>query len=141
MTEAQNTKVVQDAYAAFLRQDVAGVLAQMADGIVWKPVTGASRQVPTAGERRGKASVAEFFKLVAETTHFSRFEPQQFVAQGDKVVALGHYTATTTGGGAFDSDFVMVFTLRDGKVTEFQEFLDSAALNAAFDSRKVGASA
>lgn len=85
-----------------------------------------------AGERRGTSAVAEFFKIVAESVQFSRFEPQQFIAQGDKVIALGHYTAKTSAGGSFDSDFVMVFTLRNGRVTEFQEFLDSAALNAAF---------
>ena len=65
--------------------------------------------------------------------------PQHFIAQGDRVVALGHYTAKTSAGGAFDSDFVMVFMLRNGKVTEFQEFLDSAALNAAFVAATVTA--
>jgi ketosteroid isomerase-like protein len=29
-------------------------------------------------------------------------------------------------------DFAMVFTLHNGKVTEFQEFTDSAAVNAAY---------
>ena len=133
MQEAQNTKVVQDAYAAFGRGDIPGVLNTMHDDIVWKPVTGAARHVPTAGERRGKAAVGEFFKVVAETTKFSLFEPREFIAQGDKVVALGHYTAKTPKGKTFDSDFVMVFTLRNGKVSQFQEFLDSAAINAAFD--------
>jgi ketosteroid isomerase-like protein len=67
---------------------------------------------------------------------FTRFEPQQFVAQGDTVVTLGHYTATTSNGGSFDSDFVMVFTIRDGRAVEFREYLDSAALNAAFAPAK-----
>jgi ketosteroid isomerase-like protein len=137
MQESQNTKLVQDAYAAFLRGDLQALLALLDDHIVWKPVTGAAPYVPTAGERRGTASVAEFFRLVAETTHFSRFEPQQFIAQGDTVVALGHYTATTSGGGSFDSDFAMVFTVRNGRITEFRELLDSAALNAAFAATKV----
>jgi ketosteroid isomerase-like protein len=105
MQEAQNTKVVQDAYGA---------------------------HVPTAGERRGKAAVAEFFGQVARNIQFSRFEPREFIATGDKVVALGHYTATTPATMAFDSDFAMVFTLRNGKITHFQEFCDSAAINAAY---------
>ena len=41
------------------------------------------------------------------------------MATGNKVVTLGHYTATTPVGKAFDSDFAMVFTLRNGKVIEF----------------------
>jgi ketosteroid isomerase-like protein len=132
MQESQNTKLVQDAYAAFLRGDVQGVLGTLDDNIVWKAVTGAGPDVPMAGERRGKAQVGEFFKQVGESLTFTTFEPREYVAQGDKVVALGHYKATTARGGRFDSDFVMVFTVRNGKITLFQEFLDSAALNAAF---------
>ena len=139
MQDAQNTRVVREAYAAFLNQDLNALLAKFDEQIVWKPVTGAASYVPTAGERRGTKAVAEFFKIVGESITFSRFEPQHFVAQGDKVVALGHYTAKTSTGGSFDSDFVMVFTLRNGKVTEFQEFLDSAALNAAFVTATVSA--
>ena len=95
MQEAQNTKVVQDAYAAFGRGDVQGILDKLDDGIVWRGVYGAGPHVPTAGERRGKAQVGEFFKQVAENVSFSRFEPTEFVASGGKVVALGHYRATT----------------------------------------------
>jgi ketosteroid isomerase-like protein len=132
MEEARNTKVVQDAYAAFSRGDTETLLSKLADDIVWNAVYGAGSHVPTAGERRGKAAVAEFFKQVAENINFSRFEPKEFIATGDKVVALGHYTATTPLKRSFDSDFAMVFTLRNGQVTRFQEFCDSAAINAAY---------
>jgi len=132
MSEADNTKVVQEAYAAFGRGDVQSILDRLDDGIVWQGVYGAASNVPMAGERRGKPAVAEFFKLVATHVNFSRFEPKEFVATGDKVVTLGHYTAKTSANKEFDSDFAMVFTMRNGKVTKFQEFLNTAALNAAF---------
>jgi len=132
MQETQNTKVVQDAYAAFGRGDIPGVIANLADDVVWNGVYGAGAHVPTSGERRGKAAVAEFFGQVAANVNFLKFEPKEFVATGDKVVALGHYTATTPTSRTFDSDFAMVFTVRDGKVTHFQEFADSAAINAAY---------
>ncbi|HWK11961.1 MAG TPA: nuclear transport factor 2 family protein [Vicinamibacterales bacterium] len=130
--ESRNTKIVQDAYAAFGRGDVQALLGYFADDIVWNAVYGTGPHVPTSGVRRGKAAVGEFFKQVAENVNFSRFEPKEFVAEGDKVVALGHYTATTPLGKSFDADFAMVFTLRDGKVVGFQEFSDSAAINAAY---------
>ena len=133
MQEAQNTKLVQDAYAAFGRGDVQNILEKLDEGVVWKGVYGAGPHVPSSGERRGKAQVAEFFKQVADNVNFSRFEPKEFIATGDKVVALGHYTATTPIGKKFDADFAMVFTVRNGKVTEFQEFTDSAAVNAAYE--------
>ena len=132
MQEAENTKVVQDAYAAFGRGDIPALLNNLADEIVWIAVYGTGPHVPTSGERHGKAAVAEFFQQVAANVNFSRFEPKEFIATGDKVVALGHYTATTPIKKGFDSDFAMVFTLRNGKVTHFQEFCNSAAINAAY---------
>jgi ketosteroid isomerase-like protein len=70
---------------------------------------------------------------VAESEDFQQFEPREFVAQGDTVVAIGHYRAVTKATGkTFESDFVMVFSLRGGKVATFLEFTDSAGINAAF---------
>jgi len=133
MHEAENTKVVQDAYAAFGRADIPTLLSYMSDEILWQPVVGTAGHVPFSGERKGKASVGEFFRLVAENEDFQQFEPREFVAQGDKVVAIGHYRAVTKATSkTFESDFVMVFTLQDGKLTRFQEFSDSAGINAAF---------
>jgi hypothetical protein len=117
---------------ALARQDFPAIIDRLDDSIVWKGVYGAGPHVPTSGERHGKNQVAEFFKQVAANANFSRFEPKDFIATGDKVVALGHYTATTPLGKKFDSDFAMVFTFRSGKIVEFQEFMNSAALDAAY---------
>src|SRR3954470_6714336 len=96
MQEAQNTKIVQDAYAAFLTGDVATVLARVDDHVIWKGTTGAIPEAPTAGVRRGRSEVADFFRQVGEHITFSQFDPQSYVAQGDRVVALGHYAGTTS---------------------------------------------
>ena len=131
--EAENVKVVQGAYAAFGRGDISGLLGYMTDDIHWRPVIGTAAHVPFSGERTGKTNVAEFFKQVAESEDFEQFEPREFVAHGDTVVAIGHYRAVSKATGKrFDSDFAMVFTLRNGKVATFREFTDSAGINAAF---------
>lgn len=132
MQETQNTKVVQDMYGAFGRGDIKALIDSLADNIVWVGVYGAGPNVPTSGERRGKQAVEEFFKQVAANVNFTSFEPKEFIATGNKVVTLGHYRATTPAKKSFDSDFAMVFTLQDGKVTHFQEFCNSAAINAAY---------
>jgi uncharacterized protein len=132
MEDAQNIQLVKDAYAAFGRGDIQGILDQVDENVVWHGVYGAAPHVPTAGVRRGKARVREFFEQVAQHVSFSRFEPREFLTGGDKVAALGRYSATTPGGQAFEADFVMVFTIRNGKVVEFKEFTDSAAINAAY---------
>jgi ketosteroid isomerase-like protein len=132
MAEADNTKMIQDCYAAFGRGDVQAILDQVDDNVDWQAWYGAGKQVPFGGHRHGKAAVSEFFKQIGQHMNFSRLETRDFVATGDKVVVLGHYTGKTSAGKAYDSDFAMVFTVRNGKVTHFQEFSDSAGINAAF---------
>jgi ketosteroid isomerase-like protein len=61
--EQQNVDLVKQAYAAFGRGDLPGLLALLGDDIVW--TTPGPADVPTAGERRGKAAVAEFFQAIA----------------------------------------------------------------------------
>jgi uncharacterized protein len=133
MREAENTALIKQAYAAFGRGDVQGVLDTLDPHVVWMAVTGASPAVPMGGERRGVGAVGEFFKTLAKSLTFEVFDPREFVAQGDKVVVLGYYKARTVSGRPFASDWVMVFTVANGKVTRFQEFTDVAALNAAFE--------
>lgn len=132
MQVADNIQTIKDIYAAFGRGDIQSVLNGMSDDVQWKPIIGAGPHVPHAGARRGKASVQEFFTIVGHALTFDQFEPREFVAQDDKVVALGHYRATTSARKQFESDWAMVFTLRNGKVTDFREFTDSSAVDRAY---------
>jgi ketosteroid isomerase-like protein len=132
MSAAENTKQVQEAYAAFGRGDVQSVLEGLSDDIDWH-FEGLSDRVPTSGRRVGKAAVAKLFSDLAGGVDFERFEPREFIAERDKVVTLGYYTGTSKATGRrFSSDWVMVFTFRDGKVVQFREYANLAAINAAF---------
>jgi ketosteroid isomerase-like protein len=133
MQEEMNTKVVQAGYAAFGSRDIPALLDLLDDSVVWQGVVGSAPEVPTSGVRTGKQAVADFFRAVDENQNFNSFEPQQFVAQGDTVVVLGHYNVThKTTGGNVDTDWVMIFKLANGKIVSFKEFADSAAVNAAW---------
>ena len=134
MHESENTKTVQEMYAAFSKGDIQFILDRLADDVMWHGVYGAGSHVPFSGAMRGKAAVGTFFQNVGNHMTFSRFEPREFIATGDKVVALGHYVGTSSVKKSFDSDFAMVFTLQNGKVTKFQEFTDSAAVDRAFQA-------
>jgi ketosteroid isomerase-like protein len=99
--------------------------------ITWDVVGTGSN--PTFGKRQGPDGVAEFFKTVGETWDFSEFAPREFYPTEDKVFVLGRYSARCRrGGGEVSSEFAHVFTIRDGRVASFQEFSDSARIEAAF---------
>ena len=133
MLEAQNTQIVKDAYAAFVRGDIASILDILDDSVQWEAVKGTEGVAPHAGLRRGRAAVAEFFKQVNDGMTFETFEPREFVAQGDLVVAIGRYAGQVKATSRrFSSDWVMAFMIRNGRVVDFREFTDSAQLVRAF---------
>ena len=133
MSESRNVQVVKDAYAAFLRGDVAAILALVDDNVQWHAVKGAEGVAPHAGLRQGRAAVGQFFQQVGGTIEFTKFEPREFIADGDQVAVIGDYEGKLKANGTkMKSDWVMVFTLRDGKVVRFREWTDSAQLVRAY---------
>jgi uncharacterized protein len=130
MNEQQNVRMVQQAYEAFSRGDIQGVLRTLSEQVEWHTPT--VEGVPFGGEYRGPEEVARFFSAMNESEEITRFEPREFIAQGEKVVALGRFAATVRATGReVEGEWVHVFTIRDGKVVKFQEYFDTAmAANA-----------
>jgi uncharacterized protein len=131
MNEQENTRVVKQAYDRFKSGDIPGLMNLFSDDIEW--ILDRSEYVPFTGTRHGKSEVGQFFSSLGESQHPLQFEPQEFIAQGDKVVALGHYTWTVKQTDRiFESDWAEVFTVHDGKITRFREYADTAAAERAY---------
>lgn len=128
MTDA-NIKLVQDAYAAFGRGDVPGVIALLAPDVHWESV-GNPADFPALGVKTGTAAVEAQFRMLGGLLSFQSFSPQQFFAAGpDTVFVLGHYDRTVIATGKpANSDFVHVFIIRDGRIASYREFQDTATL-------------
>jgi uncharacterized protein len=127
----QNVAIVQAAYNNFKNGDLPALLSLVSDEVNWQlpEITG----VALTGKRTGVDSVAEFFATVARDQDVIEFSPGEFVAQGDKVVSLGHYKwRVKETGREFEPDFAHVFTIRDGKIAAFQEYFDTAVAAAAY---------
>jgi len=138
MAEEQNIGVVQRGYEAFGRGDIESLLALLDETITWS--TPGPADLPMAGNRRGRAGVAEFFQTLVATVDVLRFEPKQFVAQGDVVVVVGGDTSRVKATGAsVEFEWVHVFTLRDGKIVAFKEYGDVSALVAEVRSAQAAA--
>jgi ketosteroid isomerase-like protein len=58
--------------------------------------------------------------------------PDDFVAEGDKVIALGHYSGKyKETGKSVRTHFAHAWTLRDGKAVMFQQYTDTAKVQEA----------
>jgi ketosteroid isomerase-like protein len=127
----RNTQVVQQAYDLFKRGDIPALLNMMADDIRW--TLPKMDGIGFSGDRQGRQAVEQFFTDLAADQTARQFDPREFIAQGDEVVALGHYVwEVKQTGRSWESDFAHAFTVRDGRVSRFREFMDTAAASAAF---------
>jgi ketosteroid isomerase-like protein len=62
-----------------------------------------------------------------------QFEPQEFIADENQVVVLGHYAwRVRSTGRKYESDWAHVFTVRGGRIVRFREYTDTAAATAAY---------
>ena len=127
-----NIKLVQEAYGAFGRGDIPAALDMMTPDMTWGMI-GREKDVPMAGIRNGKAGAAEFFRLLKETQEIKSFEPQKFAAADDMVFVAGHTAWTMQRNGVSgESDWVHVFTIRDGKISAYRGHQDTGLLAEAY---------
>jgi ketosteroid isomerase-like protein len=126
-----NVQRAKDAYAAFVRGDLESVMRDMAEDIEW--VAGGPADLPTSGTVRGKRALQAWFGTLAQGFDIQRFEPYQFVAQGDTVVVLIRSEGTVRHNQRrYTNEGAHVLTFRGGKLARFQGFEDTEATAAAY---------
>jgi ketosteroid isomerase-like protein len=122
-----NIALVKKVYDAFGRGDVQTILDSLTPDVEWQ--FDAPAVIPYSGSRRGPAEVAGFFAALAATEENQLLETSEFMASGDEVITLGTYSGKVKASGkGFSVRLVHVFTIRDGKIARFLDFLDTAAM-------------
>ena len=128
MSTEKNVQTVKDFFAAIGRGDKEGLLALVAEDIEWV-IPG--EDWPLAGTHRGHAGLTSLLQKVSEAVETST-EPREFVAQGDRVLVVGFATGRIKATNrTFEDHWVFAITVRDGKVTNIREYIDTQALARA----------
>lgn len=115
--------IIADHYAASTRQDLAAMMADVAPDVRWTEMAG----FPCAGTWVGRVQVIEhvFKVLGAEWTDY-RFELQELIDAGDRVIGLGLYQGTySKTGKSMQARVAHVWRLQDGKIVQFEQFTDT----------------
>ena len=121
------TALIQSAYACFGRGDIPGLLDMMSPDIEW--TFKGDRRATYTGRFTGKGQVGEWFGCVGQSDDIQAFEPREFIAGPGSVTVLGwERTRLLPDGGTFESDWVHVWQVRDGKITRFWGMLDTEAV-------------
>jgi ketosteroid isomerase-like protein len=129
MSTQENVPIVKDFFAAMGRSDKQGLLSLVAEDIEWI-IPG--RDWPLAGTYRGHAGLKDLLQKASEMVETSFPEPPEFVAQGDRVMVIGCAKGKVKATNkTFEDDWVFAITVRNGKLTNIREYIDTQALARA----------
>lgn len=123
-----NVDLIEQAWDAFGRGnlDAATALADAAAQI------SVPETVPWGGTYRGPEGFREFLDKLFE--HFAELKavPEKILgADDDHVIVIARGTGRTKAGNAFEGRSAWIYRLQDGKVTEVEQFLDTAKVRDA----------
>lgn len=131
MRESANIETIRRLYAAFGRGDIPAILAALDPDV--ERINAGPDAIAYAGTRHGVAAVRAFFEALAASIEVRSFEPREFLAQGERVVALGRWAGQVKATGReYTSEWAMAWTVKDGRVTAFRSYEDTHAVAAAF---------
>lgn len=125
-----SAQIVRNLYASFSTGNVPAVLAALDPQIDWAD----AKNSPYPGPFHGPDAVLNglFMRLATEWDGFT-VTPEEFVGDGETVVALGHYSGTckATGMRLSDVPFAHVWKLRNGRVVTFRQHTDTVEFQRA----------
>ena len=132
---SDNITVVKEFYAALGRGELPAAIDLVAEDVDWQsPVTRTHPpEIPWSSIWRTKQEVAVFFKQLGQTVKPEGFEILDITAQDERVVVEGKNRGTVHANKrAYEHDWVMLFTIRDGKIVRFRHYYDTGDLIPIF---------
>jgi ketosteroid isomerase-like protein len=118
---------IRNFYAALAAGDAASALGLMSADIEWLAMWSYKANRP------GPQGVAEgvFVPLQRDWKTFE-IVPSEYLAEGDGVLSIGRFRGVhgATGKSA-DAGYAHLWTVRDGRITRFRQFIDTLAIAQA----------
>lgn len=135
MNEQKNTRIAEQMYETFNSGDIAGFLNLFSENATWNSPELENVQLKT--KFGGRENLAAFLAEIDKYEEFLKIEPQEFIAQGDKVVILGElHVRSKITGKEYNSGFAHIIEVKDGKAVSFLEYFDNAAAGRAHSAAK-----
>lgn len=129
---AENKKIVLDFYEAGARGDMDACFALLAEDVAWTNI-GTTR---FSGTYTGKQALSEGLlgPLFSQLQAGISSQVERLIAEEDFVVAQTSGTAETIDGVPYNNVYCQVIRIRDGRIAEVKEYMDTALVDRVFDS-------
>lgn len=130
----QNIAIIDGLYKAFSAGDVPTVLGGMDANIVWYEAEGNpyADKNPYIGPDAILNGV--FGRVLADHEYFTLEDIELHEMSNNKVLATLRYDAKHKNGNVYNAQVAHLWTLKDGKITGFQQYVDTKKLNDALSN-------
>ncbi|MEM9602860.1 MAG: nuclear transport factor 2 family protein [Pseudomonadota bacterium] len=132
--EETNVAMLRDAYTDWHNSRGGSVdhwVSLMADEIAFMSLAQGAQGVEFTKAMTSKEQVGGYFDGLCSQFEMEHFTVDEYIAQGDRVVAIGSTAWTNRATGKrVETPKVDIFRLRDGKIVSFEEYYDTAGLIA-----------
>ncbi|MEE2692367.1 MAG: nuclear transport factor 2 family protein [Pseudomonadota bacterium] len=131
MSAAENKKLIAQAYEALAAGDRRPLGALYAEDVRWDMMG----TTAWSGLYEGRATIAE--KLLAPL--FAQFgdvyvnRALRIIAEDDLVAVESRGRVTTKAGKPYNNAYCWIYRMREGKIVEITEYLDTALVNDALE--------
>lgn len=130
------TEFLKGLYDSFARGDVPAVLGAMDPQIRWHEAEGSPYQASGEPWIGPDAVLNNLLVKLAEEWDGFGVHPHTFHEAGGVVVVEARYSGTYKATGqSIDTQVCHVWTVENGKITKFQQYVDTAAMQEAMGAR------
>lgn len=127
----ENIKIVERLYTLFAKKDINSILEMLSEDVEWGEPENPFN--PAGGTRFGHQGFLEWLNIGKQNEDILILEPQKMLADADTVAILGYIKCLAIPTGKiYESDFVHIVVIEDGKIRKFQEFFDTYIAGEAF---------
>jgi len=131
-----SVQIVKNVYEMFGRRDIPGVVATFDPGIEWRLAEGHPYAPDGQAWRGPDAVVRNFFMRAGGEWDRFTVAARDFHDAGDRVVVECRYTGVYKATGKhLDAQVCHVWKLGNGKITSFQQYIDTAQLRDVMGAR------
>ena len=124
MSIDDNKKLASEFFARFSANDIAGALDTMTDDATWW-IAGKPAQLSAAGVHRKEQIARVFHRMMGQLKDGLKMTVKSLIAEGDKVALEVESYGELQNGRVYNQEYHTLITIRDGKISEVKEYLDT----------------
>ena len=129
MTTKETVKALYDAFAA---GNIPFILESVSEDFTWQDPCDPA-VVPYGGTHKGRSGFGKFFQKLGGSTETTLWEVNEYVCEGNKVVAAGrHGFQSKTAGKSVATDWAMIWTFKESTPVAGRAYYDTSAVEKVF---------